>query len=113
MTTVADAGILAGCCGVLWLLLALMVRRAGWFGRAVAFTVAAAATTGAAVALGTWRDAGYPGDILARIESAARTDPVLAAIVQDWIRPPKLPPEQVKEERKIRGAPQETRGGAG
>jgi hypothetical protein len=51
-------------------------------------------------ALGTWRDAGYPGDILARIESAARTDPVLAAIVQDWIRPPKLPPEQVKEERK-------------
>jgi hypothetical protein len=56
MTTVADAGILAGCCGVLWLLLALMLRRAGWFGRAVAFTVAAAATTGAAVALGTWRE---------------------------------------------------------
>jgi hypothetical protein len=51
-------------------------------------------------ALGLWRDAGSPADILARIEGAARSDPAMAAIVQHWVNPPEPPLAQAREERK-------------
>ncbi len=56
MNTLADAGILAGCCAAVWLLVAPLARRRGWFGRVALYAVGAALTTAAALAIGRWRE---------------------------------------------------------
>jgi hypothetical protein len=49
-------------------------------------------------ALMVWRDAGSTDETIARIEDAARSDPELTAIVENWRHPPPPPPSP--EERK-------------
>lgn len=56
MRTAADAGILAGCCALLWLLVAPLAARVRWFTRIPLYAIAAAASTAAAGALGKWRE---------------------------------------------------------
>lgn len=56
MRTAADAGILAGCCALLWLIAAPLAVRLRWFARVPLYAVAAAGSTAAAAALGHWRE---------------------------------------------------------
>jgi hypothetical protein len=57
-------------------------------------------------ALGIWRDTEKPAGSLARIEDAARRDPLLTAIVQHWVDPPAPARGGVKGRAQIRSAPQ-------
>jgi hypothetical protein len=55
MSTATDAGILAGCCAVVWLAIAPVAARTGWWVRFLLSLGGAGATTVAAVAIGRWR----------------------------------------------------------